>query len=184
VLLCVVLYAMLHSTCTLCSMFTSSVSNPPIPLSPYPPIPLSPYSFKINGVYLYVCLVNNVSQLWALYCLVLFYYATKEELAPWRPVGKFLRYLLCTYIHTHIHAHSHTHSHTHTNTHIHTHTHTHSHTHTHTHTVTHANKHTITQSHTSYTHTTHTSYHSYLIPHTTHTSYHSHSYHSHSYLTA
>jgi len=47
-------------------------------------------SFSITGVYLYVCLVCNVSQLWALYCLVLFYYATKEELAPWRPVGKFL----------------------------------------------------------------------------------------------
>ncbi len=40
--------------------------------------------------YLYICLLSNMSQLWALYCLVLFYVATKEELVTWRPVGKFL----------------------------------------------------------------------------------------------
>lgn len=46
--------------------------------------------FRFDGFYLYQCLICNASQLWALYCLVLFYFATKEELAPWRPVGKFL----------------------------------------------------------------------------------------------
>ena len=46
--------------------------------------------FHFNGFYLYQTLICNASQLWALYCLVLFYFATKEELAPWRPVGKFL----------------------------------------------------------------------------------------------
>lgn len=46
--------------------------------------------FRFDEFYLYQCLINNASQLWALYCLVLFYFATKEELAPWRPVGKFL----------------------------------------------------------------------------------------------
>eukprot|EP01038_Epipyxis_sp_PR26KG_P017202 gene17202-23701_t len=46
--------------------------------------------FRFDKGYLYVCLINNISQLWALYCLLLFYYATKEELQPWRPVGKFL----------------------------------------------------------------------------------------------
>jgi hypothetical protein len=28
--------------------------------------------------------------MWAMYCLVLFFYATREELEPWRPVGKFV----------------------------------------------------------------------------------------------
>lgn len=46
--------------------------------------------FNWNELYLYQCMVSNASQLWALYCLVMFYYATKEELTPWRPVGKFL----------------------------------------------------------------------------------------------
>lgn len=45
---------------------------------------------RFDRGYLYVCLINNISQLWALYCLILFYLATKEELVPWRPVGKFL----------------------------------------------------------------------------------------------
>lgn len=47
-------------------------------------------TFKWDGGYLYVCIINNLSQMWALYCLVLFYNATKEELANWRPLGKFL----------------------------------------------------------------------------------------------
>jgi hypothetical protein len=46
--------------------------------------------FRFDGLYLYQCFVCNASQLWALYCLVLFYFATREELTPWRPVGKFL----------------------------------------------------------------------------------------------
>mmetsp|Transcript_15592 Transcript_15592/g.20566 ORF Transcript_15592/g.20566 Transcript_15592/m.20566 type:complete len:455 (+) Transcript_15592:69-1433(+) len=40
--------------------------------------------------YLYVTIVNNFSQSWALYVLIKFYYATREELAPFRPLGKFL----------------------------------------------------------------------------------------------
>jgi hypothetical protein len=46
--------------------------------------------FRFDGFYVYQCMIGNASQLWALYCLVLFYFATREELAPWRPVGKFL----------------------------------------------------------------------------------------------
>lgn len=46
------------------------------------------FSWK-NG-YLYVCIVTNLSQCWALYCLIFFYYATHNELSPIRPVGKFL----------------------------------------------------------------------------------------------
>mmetsp|Transcript_476 Transcript_476/g.764 ORF Transcript_476/g.764 Transcript_476/m.764 type:complete len:684 (-) Transcript_476:96-2147(-) len=46
--------------------------------------------FTPYGGYLYICILTNLSQCWALYCLVFFYYATKNELSPIRPVGKFL----------------------------------------------------------------------------------------------
>jgi len=46
--------------------------------------------FTVRGGYLYICILTNLSQCWALYCLVFFYYATKNELGPIRPVGKFL----------------------------------------------------------------------------------------------
>jgi len=46
--------------------------------------------FTYKGGYLYICFLTNLSQCWALYCLIFFYYATKTELAPIRPVGKFL----------------------------------------------------------------------------------------------
>lgn len=46
--------------------------------------------FHWTAGYLYICILTNVSQCWALYCLIFFYYATKTELSPIRPVGKFL----------------------------------------------------------------------------------------------
>lgn len=46
--------------------------------------------FTPKGGYLYICIITNLSQCWALYCLVFFYYATKNELGPIRPVGKFM----------------------------------------------------------------------------------------------
>eukprot|EP00593_Proboscia_inermis_P005733 CAMPEP_0171323790 /NCGR_PEP_ID=MMETSP0816-20121228/115796_1 /TAXON_ID=420281 /ORGANISM="Proboscia inermis, Strain CCAP1064/1" /LENGTH=380 /DNA_ID=CAMNT_0011822593 /DNA_START=1969 /DNA_END=3111 /DNA_ORIENTATION=- len=46
--------------------------------------------FSLSSGYFYVSCVTNISQCWALYCLALFYYATKNELAPIRPIGKFL----------------------------------------------------------------------------------------------
>lgn len=46
--------------------------------------------FRFDRGFVYMCTINNLSQLWALYCMILFYLATREELAPWRPVGKFL----------------------------------------------------------------------------------------------
>lgn len=46
--------------------------------------------FSYKSGYLYICFLTNTSQCWALYCLVFFYYATKNELGPIRPVGKFL----------------------------------------------------------------------------------------------
>lgn len=45
---------------------------------------------SFTGGYLYICVVSTISQLWALYCLSMFYLTFKEELAPWKPVGKFL----------------------------------------------------------------------------------------------
>jgi hypothetical protein len=47
-------------------------------------------NFTYKGGYLYITFLTNLSQCWALYCLILFYYATKTELSPIRPVGKFL----------------------------------------------------------------------------------------------
>ena len=46
--------------------------------------------FTPKGGYLYICFLTNLSQCWALYCLIFFYNATKNELGPIRPVGKFL----------------------------------------------------------------------------------------------
>jgi Organic solute transporter Ostalpha len=46
--------------------------------------------FHWKAGYLYICILTNVSQCWAVYCLIFFYYATKTELSPIRPVGKFL----------------------------------------------------------------------------------------------
>ena len=43
--------------------------------------------FLFNRGYLYVCIISNASQLWALYCLIKFYVATKEELAMYAPIG-------------------------------------------------------------------------------------------------
>ncbi len=40
--------------------------------------------------YAYICVLNFVSQAVALYCLAYFYNATKEELLPFRPFGKFM----------------------------------------------------------------------------------------------
>jgi hypothetical protein len=45
---------------------------------------------NITSVSVYVNLIINVSQMWAIYCLVKFYHATHENLSQWHPLGKFL----------------------------------------------------------------------------------------------
>lgn len=45
-------------------------------------------SFK--SAWSYIVVINNCSQVWAMYCLVLFYKAAHEELKPMKPFGKFL----------------------------------------------------------------------------------------------
>ncbi|XP_030047529.1 transmembrane protein 184C [Microcaecilia unicolor] len=47
-------------------------------------------NFSFKNAWTYLVILNNLSQLFAMYCLILFYQALKEELRPLQPVGKFL----------------------------------------------------------------------------------------------
>jgi len=49
--------------------------------------------FSWEKGYIYLSFIINLSQMWALYCLVKFYHATHDNLATpvnWKPLGKFL----------------------------------------------------------------------------------------------
>lgn len=46
--------------------------------------------FNFRSAWSYLVIVNNISQIFAMYCLILFYKATRTELSPIRPVAKFL----------------------------------------------------------------------------------------------
>ena len=45
---------------------------------------------SFGRAYVYLTLVNNASQIWAIYCLVLFYQAAHSELKPMKPFAKFV----------------------------------------------------------------------------------------------
>uniref|UniRef100_A0A5K3FXR9 Transmembrane protein 184C n=1 Tax=Mesocestoides corti TaxID=53468 RepID=A0A5K3FXR9_MESCO len=47
-------------------------------------------NFSPKYAYLYLTVINNVSQVWALYCLVLFYQCTRTELKEMNPISKFI----------------------------------------------------------------------------------------------
>jgi hypothetical protein len=47
-------------------------------------------SYSLGSTYLYLFLVNNISQMIAMYCLVIFYTCYRNELSPMKPLAKFL----------------------------------------------------------------------------------------------
>lgn len=72
-------YVVLKNVCTLAILITSS---------------LGVYNEGVfsltGGSYFYITAISSTSQLIALYCLILFYFVTKEELTPFRPVSKYV----------------------------------------------------------------------------------------------
>ncbi|CAI9732327.1 Hypothetical predicted protein [Octopus vulgaris] len=46
--------------------------------------------FNVDSAWPYLVFINNASQVWAMYNLILFYRAVKEELQPINPIPKFL----------------------------------------------------------------------------------------------
>uniref|UniRef100_A0A8C2L7D1 Transmembrane protein 184C n=1 Tax=Cricetulus griseus TaxID=10029 RepID=A0A8C2L7D1_CRIGR len=55
-------------------------------------------NFRFSNAWTYLVIINNLSQLFAMYCLLLFYKVLKEELSPLQPVGKFLCVKLVVFV--------------------------------------------------------------------------------------
>jgi len=47
-------------------------------------------SFALNNGYMYIAVITNISQTWAIYCLVIFYLGCKSRLKAFNPIPKFL----------------------------------------------------------------------------------------------
>jgi len=45
--------------------------------------------FHPQYAYLYIVIINNISQIWAMYCLISLYYVMRIELRPLNPISKF-----------------------------------------------------------------------------------------------
>jgi hypothetical protein len=71
-------YVIVRPLCTALALITSQFGA-------YDEGSLSP-----NKAYPYLAMATNLSQMWALYCLVMFYHAFKDELHPIRPLSKFI----------------------------------------------------------------------------------------------
>ncbi|XP_076427594.1 transmembrane protein 184C-like isoform X2 [Peromyscus maniculatus bairdii] len=54
--------------------------------------------FGFSNARTYLVIINNLSELFAMYCLLLFYTVLKEELSPIKPVGKFLCVKLVAFV--------------------------------------------------------------------------------------
>uniref|UniRef100_A0A8C9B4Q1 Transmembrane protein 184C n=1 Tax=Prolemur simus TaxID=1328070 RepID=A0A8C9B4Q1_PROSS len=55
-------------------------------------------NFNFLNAWTYLVIINNMSQLFAMYCLLLFYKVLKEELSPIQPLGKFLCVKLVVFV--------------------------------------------------------------------------------------
>lgn len=79
-------YVVVKVACTIVTLITTNIIiNPTTKETLY-----SENSYDFSHFHLYVVILVNCSQIWAMYCLVLFYHACMKELAPYRPFGKFV----------------------------------------------------------------------------------------------
>ena len=46
--------------------------------------------FSFGSIWMWTLFIDNIAQMWALYCLIIFYQALKNELAEIEPLPKFL----------------------------------------------------------------------------------------------